>query len=136
MRLRSEDEMSIQKKRLIELLQARYREDPKGFREYLPGAVDLLPEQPPDSGRRRSLFGLTEQEIAFHRAGLAEVFEKLDESSVATQEAARGLQHCAALIVDDNLPEEVDFEKTEASNQCGSRQVPWMLQVEDDRKDR
>ena len=74
--------MSILERRLIELLQARYREDPKGFREYLPGAVDLLPEQPPDSGRQRSLFGLTEQEIAFHRAGLAEVFEKLDESSV------------------------------------------------------
>ena len=101
----------MQKKRLIELLQAKYREDPKGFREYLPGAVDLLPEQPPDSGRRRSLFGLTEQEIAFHRAGLAEVFDILDKGPVAAEEAVRGLQHCAALIMDDNLPEEADYEK-------------------------
>ncbi len=103
--------MKIQERRLIELLQARYREDPKGFREFLPGAVDLLPEQPPGGGRGRSLFGLTEQEIAFHRAGLAEVFEKLNRGLVTTDEAARGLQHCAALILDDNLPEEADYER-------------------------
>lgn len=103
--------MKIQERRLIELLQARYREDPKGFREFLPGAVDLLPEQPPGGGRGRSLFGLTEQEIAFHRAGLAEVFEKLNKGLVTTDEAARGLQHCAALILDDTLPEEADYER-------------------------
>ena len=116
--------MSIQERRLIELLQARYREDPKGFREYLPGAVDLLPEQPPESGRRTSLFGLTEQEIVFHRAGLAAVFEKLDKGSVATEEAARGLQHCAALIMDDNLPEEADYEKLKRLIRAGIGKSP------------
>ena len=116
--------MSIQERRLIELLQARYREEPKGFRKYLPGAADLLPEQPPGGGGRRSPFGLTEQEIAFHRAGLAEVFEKLDKSSVATEEAARGLQHCAALIMDDNLPEEADYEKLKSLIRAGIGKSP------------
>ena len=116
--------MSILERRLIELLQARYREDPKGFREYLPGAVDLLPEQPPESGRPTSLFGLTEQETAFHRAGLAEVLDKLDKGSIATKEAARGLQHCAALIVDDNLPEEADYEKLKRLIRAGIGKSP------------
>ena len=116
--------MSIHERKLIELLQARYREDPKGFREYLPGAVDLLPEQPPESGRRTSLFGLTEKEIAFHRAGLAEVLDKLDKGSVATEEAARGLQHCAALIMDDNLPEEADYEKLKSLIRAGIGKSP------------
>ena len=116
--------MSIHERKLIELLQARYREDPKGFREYLLGAVDLLPEQPPESGRRTSLFGLTEQETAFHRAGLAEVFDNLDKSSVATEEAANGLQHCAALIIDDNLPEEADFEKLKSLIRAGIGKSP------------
>ncbi len=116
--------MTIQERHLIELLQDKYREDPKGFRKYLPGAADLLPELPPGAGRRRSLFGLTEQEIAFHRAGLAEVFEKLDKSSVATEEAARGLQHCAALIMDDNLPEEADYEKLKSLIRAGIGKSP------------
>ena len=103
--------MKIQGRRLIELLQAKYREDPEGFREFLPGVVDLLPEQPPEGGRRRSVFGLTEQEIAFHHAELAEVLGKLEKGSVTPEEAARGLQHCAALIMDDNLPEDADYEK-------------------------
>ena len=103
--------MSIQERRLIELLQARYREDPKGFRKYLPGVVDLLPEQPPEIGRRRSLFGLTEQETAFHLGGLAEVFDYLNKGPVAIEEAAKGLQHCAALIMDDSLPEEAGYEE-------------------------
>lgn len=103
--------MSIQVRRLIELLQAKYREDPKGFREFLPGAVDLLPDQPPGLARGRSLFGLTEQEIAFHRAELTEVFGKLDKGSVTPEEAAKGLQHCAVLIMDDNLPEDAGYER-------------------------
>ena len=103
--------MTNQERRLIELLQARYREDPEAFRKFLPGAVDLLPEQPPGRARRRSLFGLTEQEIAFHHAELAEVLGKLEKGSVTPEDAARGLQHCAALILDDCLPEKAGYEK-------------------------
>ena len=96
--------MNTQEKRLIDLLQARYREDPKGFRKYLPGAAELLPEQPPRRSRPRSPFGLTGRELSFHRNGLSEVLAKLDERTLTPGEAAKGLQHCAALIRDDNLP--------------------------------
>ena len=44
-------------------------------------------------------------------AELAEVFEKLNKGLVTTEEAARGLHHCAALIMDDSLPEEADYER-------------------------
>ena len=84
--------MSIREERLIDLLQAKYREDPKGFRKYLPGAAELLPEQPP---RRRSPFGLTERELAYHRDGLSKVLAKLDECTLTSEEAVKGLQHCA-----------------------------------------
>ena len=96
--------MTTEEKRLIDLLQAKYREDPKGFRKYLPGAAELLPEQPPTRSRTRTTFGLTERERSYHRAGLSEVLGKLDDSTITANEAVKGLQHCAALIKDDNLP--------------------------------
>ena len=96
--------MTTQEKRLIDLLQAKYREDPKGFRKYLPGAAELLPEQPRTRSRARATFGLTERERSYHRAGLSEVLGKLDEGTITADEAVKGLQHCAALIKDDNLP--------------------------------
>ena len=96
--------MSVQQERLIDLLQAKYREDPKGFREYLPGAAELLPEQPPRRSRPRSPFGLTERELSYQRNGLSEVLAKLDEGTLTSGEAVQGLRHCATLIRDDNLP--------------------------------
>ena len=116
--------MGIQEKRLIDLLQAKYREDPKGFRKYLPGAAELLPEPSPERGRPRSPFGLTDREIAFHRAGLAEALDKLDEGSVTVKEAARGLQHCATLIKDDNLPDEAGYDKLKRLISAGIGKSP------------
>ena len=116
--------MSIQEKRLIELLQAKYREDPKGFRNYLPGAAELLPEPSPGGGRPRSPFGLTDQEIAFHRDGLSEALGKLVEGAVTAKEAARGLQHCATLIKDDNLPEEAGYDKLKRLISAGIGKSP------------
>lgn len=103
--------MSVQERNLIELLQARYREDPKGFREYLPGVAELLPESSTARGETKSPFGLTKSDIAFHRAGLADVLDKMETGSATAPEAAKGLQHCAALIMDDSLPEEAGYEK-------------------------
>ena len=102
--------MTSQEKRLIGLLQAKYRKDPIGFRKYLPGAAELLPEPSPSRAMRRSAFGLTEQEVAFHRAGLGEGLSKLEEASITAAEAAKALQHCAALMEDDNLPDQAGHE--------------------------
>ena len=115
--------MSSQEKRLIELLQVKYREDPKGFRKYLPGAAELLPEPSPRS-RSRSSCGLTEREIAFHRAGLAEALDRVEDGSVTAEEAAKGLQHCAALIKDDNLPDEAGYEALKGLVSAGIGKSP------------
>ncbi len=102
--------MSTQEKRLIELLQDKRRKDPEGFQKYLPGAVELLPKTFPKTNRSRSPFGLTEQERSYHEAGLAEALGKQGRGAITAGEAVKGLQHCANLIRDDNLPEEVGYE--------------------------
>lgn len=96
--------MSIQENRIIELLQAKRRKDPEGFRKYLPDVTELLQDPPPRRSRSRSTFGLTEQELSYHRTGLLEALGKLDEGTITAEEAAKGLKHCADLIKDGNLP--------------------------------
>jgi hypothetical protein len=96
--------MSIQEKRVIDLLQAKRRKDPEGFREYLPDVAELLPEPPPRRSRARPTFGLTERELSYQRAGLLGALGKLDDGAITTEDAVKGLEHCAALIKDDNLP--------------------------------
>ncbi len=102
--------MSTQQERLIALLQAKRRADPQGFRKYLPGVTELLPALPARRSSAPSPFGLTERERAHHRDGLSAVLGKLDAGTVTTDEAKKGLQHCANLIRDDNLAEEVGYE--------------------------
>lgn len=102
--------MSKQEKRLIALLQAKRRADPQGFREYLPGVSELLPALPASRRSTRSPFGLTERERAYHRDGLADALDKLEAKTVTAEEAAKGLQHCANLIRDDSLAEEIGYE--------------------------
>lgn len=102
--------MSTQERRLIELLQAKYRKDPKGFREFLPDAVDLLPDVAHGQRAARSPFGLTEHEVDFHRRGLSEVMDTLAHGGISTAEAAKGLQHCANLIRDDSLDKAIGYE--------------------------
>ncbi len=102
--------MSTQQERLIALLQAKRRADPQGFREYLPGVIELLPALSARRRSTRSPFGLTERECAYHRDGLADALGKLAAKTVTAEEAVKGLQHCANLIRDDNLPEEVGYE--------------------------
>ena len=93
--------MSIQEERVIDLLQAKRRKDPEGFREYLPDVAALLPEPPPRVSRARPAFGLTERELSYHRAGLLGVLTKLDDGAITAEDAVKGLEHCATLIRDD-----------------------------------
>ncbi len=95
--------MTIQDKRVIDLLQVKRRQDPTGFREYLPDVDDILPELLPSQGRPVAAFGLTERELAYHREGLSVVLRALDDGTLTSKDALRGLQHCAALIKDDSL---------------------------------
>ena len=52
----------------------------------------------------------SDRELSHHRDGFSEALGKLDEGTVTAEEAAKGLQHCANLIRDDNLPEAVGYE--------------------------
>lgn len=122
--------MSVNERKLIELLQARYREDPVGFREYLPGVAELLSEPAPRRVRTESRNRLTVNEIAFHRAGLAEVLDKIDTGSATAREAVIGLQHCAVLIVDDSLPEETNYEKLTRLISTGIGRSPESIKSE------
>lgn len=96
------------------MLQAKRREDPEGFRRFLPGVAELLPEPPPRRGKPRSSPGLTERERSFHKAGLVETRGKLGDGEITAEEAAKGLQHCANLIRDDVFTDEVDYETAKA----------------------
>ena len=116
--------MTSQERRLVDLLRAKYRQDPEGFRKYLPGAAELLPQPSPGSGIRRSAFGLTEQELAFHRAGFVEVLVRLGEGSVSPDDAVKALQHCAALIKDDSLPDEAGYEALKGLVSAGIGKSP------------
>ena len=95
---------------LLDLLLIKYRSDPNRFRDFLPEVAQELDVIAPETRGSRSPFGLTERERAARHEALQEVLERLDEASVAGEEALRGLEHCAALIQDDNLPPEVGHD--------------------------
>ena len=100
--------MRIQEQRLIDILQAKRRMDPDGFSKYLPGVAELLPEPLPERAKPFP-FGLTGRELDFHRDGLRKMLDKLGEGAMTPEEAVAGLRHCAALIRDDNLPDEAGY---------------------------
>ena len=95
--------MRVPDERLVELLLAKWQEDPEGFRAYLPGVSELLPDIPPPRSGTRPRSGLTQRELAYHREGLSALLEKLSEGTLTATQAASGLQHCANLIRDDSL---------------------------------
>ena len=97
-------------KRLGDLLLAKYQADPEGFRSYLPEVAQLLDPVRPPQGSPRSPSGLTARERAHHINVLRGVLEKLSKDSIPPQEAVRGLEHCATVIQDDSLPEEVRYQ--------------------------
>ncbi len=109
--------MSTQEKHIIDLLQAKRRKDPDGFRKYLPDVARLLPDLPPMRAKLRSpVFALTERERSYHKAGVLEALSKLDEETITPDEAAKGLQHCAHVLKDDifGFPGEDRYESVKA----------------------
>ncbi len=99
--------MPKKKDRLISLLQAKRRKNPKAFRKFLPEVSDILPE-PQHRSVSRLPFGLTETERAFHREGLKESLSMLKKKDISKSEAIRGLNHYASLIRDDAFVKEVE----------------------------
>ena len=94
--------MTSTEKRIIDLLQAKQKEDPEGFRRYLPTVADLLPAQLPKTPSTPP-FGPTEKELAFHESGLREVLNKIDSGDADGRDAIKGLQHYANIKVHDSF---------------------------------
>ena len=105
--------MSTTSDRLIDILRSKYSEDPEGFRKFLPGAAELLPEPTPKS-KPGFPFGLTEHERSYHRTGLTEALGKVEAGEITVEEATKGLQHCADLIKDDVFTNAVSYEPAKA----------------------
>lgn len=109
--------MSTQEKRIIDLLQAKRCKDPDGFRKYLPDVVKLLPDPPPVRAKSSPpVFTLTEREREYHKAGVSDALSKLREDIITSEEAAKGLQHCAHVLKDDifGFPEDYRHDSAKA----------------------
>ena len=101
---------SAAKPGIIDTLLAKYRADPEGFRRYLPEIAAELDAMFPSRGLRRSPFVLTDQERHRRLGLLKEAVVRLDTGSLSKEGAVDLLEHCAALIEDDSLPDEVTHD--------------------------
>lgn len=102
--------MTSTEKRIIDLLQAKRKEDPVGFREYLPTVADLLPTLLPKRPAK-SPFGLTEKELAFHKSGLEDALGKVGGGDA--QDGIKGLQHYAHIKIHDSFSTDATFDVAE-----------------------
>lgn len=95
---------------LTDLILAKYRTDPEGFRAYLPDVVQVLDSMSAPRSLSRSPFGLTEHERAHRIQALGNMLECLKKGQSDSKGAIRALEHCAVLTEDDSLPRDVDHK--------------------------
>jgi hypothetical protein len=92
---------------IIDLLLNKYRLDPASFRDFLPEVAEVLDSRYPTHRTSRSPFGLTPRERSARVETLLQLVNRLNETELTQDEARRGLEHCAALVSDGSLPDEV-----------------------------
>ncbi len=109
---------------LFELLYSKLTSDPQGFRSYMPDVAQVLDAMKPSRRSAKSPFGLTEREKDHHVRALEEVFAALEEGTVSAERAIKGLEHCAILIQDDNLPGKADYETLVKLLKCAIGKSP------------
>lgn len=98
------------KKDVLRILVDKYRSDPDGLRSCLPEVAQFLDTSSETVRHLRHPFGLTERERVDRQHALAEVVDSLKHGSLTQEEATRGLEHCAVLIEDYSLPQDVDHD--------------------------
>ena len=77
----------------------------------------LLPDPPPVRAKSSPpVFTLTEREREYHKGGVSDALSKLREGTITSEEAAKGLQHCAHVLKDDifGFPGEDRYESVKA----------------------
>lgn len=107
---RHTNKSSARKLQLSDLILAKYRTDPEGFRSYLPEVAQALDSKLTSPYSSQSPFGLTEHECAHRLEALENILRASDKHKVDRGEAIRGLEHCAVLTKDDNLPQKIDYK--------------------------
>lgn len=107
---RTATKSGARKNLLTDLILAKYRADPEGFRIYLPDVAKVLDSMSKPHRLSRSPFGLTEHERAHRIQALESIVEGLGKGQVDSGGAIRALEHCAVLTEDDSLPREIDYK--------------------------
>ncbi|MBW8003319.1 MAG: hypothetical protein FVQ80_15115 [Planctomycetes bacterium] len=95
---------------LFDVILAKYRTDPEGFFAYLPDVAKALDSISPSHYSSHSPFGLTENERAHRLQALGNILENIKKREITREEATRALEHCAILIKDDSLPQEISYK--------------------------
>lgn len=104
--------MKDRDKRLIALVEAKYREDPEGLAAQLPGLHDLMPAVT-SSGHEGQLTQ-TRGEIARRKTALAEALAELRDCALSPEGALVALEHIAHVIADDPFTDAVDHATAKA----------------------
>ena len=106
--------MTIWEEKLLLLLQDKRSEDPEGFRAYLPDVEQLLrdlAESPPKNDR---MYGPKGWQPSPYEDPWQEAVRKMGQGTITADEAAKGLECCANLLLDTPFNESVNRERVES----------------------
>jgi hypothetical protein len=124
--------------KLVDLLLSKYEADHEGFRTYLPEIAQQLESLRPRTVAGNNPFGLTNSERDRRHQDLRRVVEVLRDGGLSRAEAIHGLEICAALIEDDSLPAEVDYQtltallRTATGTSIGSARAAARLEIKEE----
>jgi hypothetical protein len=96
---------------LLSSLLEKYTAEPKRFRAYLPEVAQILDTIRPQRHGLRDPFGLTEREQSQRLASLLKSLEAVEGDHSTKDEAIIALEDYAALSEDDNVPQDLSFER-------------------------
>ncbi len=104
--------MKDRDKRLIALVEAKYKEDPDGLAASLPGLHGLMSAEAAPEPEAQ----LTQppEEIERRKAALAEALTKLRDCALSPEDALVALEHTARAIVDDPFTDVIGYETEKA----------------------
>ena len=92
---------------VFSILASKYQSSPDWFEQNLPEISEIMLRIVQSPQLSPTPFGLTEREREFHRKALCRI-ERIDKLN--SEHAIEGLGHCAALIRDDSLPDDIAYE--------------------------
>ena len=95
---------------IVKLLEVKYLSEPEKFRAFMPDIAQMLDRVSPPRRSNNGSFNLTERERTYHRKILVNMLQVMDDRGLSPQKAVRVFEHCASLIMDGSLLEEVGHD--------------------------